>query len=168
MKKKRIEIKGPSIIDRIVFALTLPDIPKKDDREGPFKVIKTKEYNLMKNMIDTIPGYTTQIRKQNIDLKKMKEELDLKIVELDTKEKQQMKLIAKVGGLTTSLKREKKKNEEFLKAVNELEDKLEESMSNKYLVKKIPSGRRPKTQTMKLKSCTVQSKIAMKVHGENK
>lgn len=125
MKKKRIEVKGPSIIDRIVFALTLPDIPKKDDREGPFKVIKTKDYNLMKNMIDTIPGYTTQIRKQNIDLKKMKEELDLKIVELDTKEKQRMKLIAKVGGLTTSLKREKKKNQNLIKELTDVTMELD-------------------------------------------
>ena len=125
MKKKRIEVKGPSIIDIRVVALTLPDIPKKDDREGPFKVIKTKDYNLMKNMIDTIPGYTTQIRKQNIDLKKKKEELDLKIDELDTKEKQRMKLIAKVGGLTTSLKREKKKNQNLIKELTDVTMELD-------------------------------------------
>ena len=169
MKKKRIEVRKPNIIDRILFAINLPKIPEDyNNKDNPIKLIRKSEYQALRNMADNIPGYTTQIMQQNSKLETMQEELDLKIVELDTKEKQRMKLIAKVGGLTTSLKNQKKKNEELLKAVNELEEKLEESMSNKYLVKKIPSGRRPRTQTMKLKSCTVQSKIAMKVHGENK
>ena len=142
MKKKRIEVRKPNIIDRIVFALTLPDIPSKDDREGPFKILKTKEYNLMKKMVDRIPGYTTQLQTQNTELQIQSELLTQKDEELITKEKQRMKLIAKVGGLTTSLRREKNKNEELVKVLADKEieidikDKEIEMLKNKGKRKK--------------------------------
>ena len=142
MKKKRIEVKKPNIIDRIIFALSLPDIPSKDDREGPFKILKTKEYNLMKKMVDRIPGYTTQLQTQNTELQIQSELLTQKDEELITKEKQRMKLISKVGGLTTSLRREKNKNEELVKVLADKEieidtkDKEIEMLKNKGKRKK--------------------------------
>lgn len=48
----------------------------------------------------------------------------------------------------------------------QLEEKLKESMTDKYLVRKIPSGRRPKSQTMKLKDCSRISNISRKVFGD--
>lgn len=53
------------------------------------------------------------------------------------------------------------------KQVEELKIKLEESMSGKYVLKKIPSGRRPKSQPMKLKDCSRISNISRKVFGKN-
>lgn len=142
MKKKRIEVKKPNIIDRIIFALSLPDIPSKDDGERPFKILKTKEYNLMKNMIDGIPGYTTQIRKQNEDLKNLQKELDLKSAELTQKEDKRRKLVAKLGGLQTSLNNCKRINNELIKKLEDIEvqidlkDKEIEMLRNKGKRKK--------------------------------
>lgn len=52
------------------------------------------------------------------------------------------------------------------KNIQELEVKLAESMSDKYLVKKIPSGRTPKSQTMRTKSSAKQSNIVKNLHKE--
>ena len=41
-------------------------------------------------------------------------------------------------------------------------------MSDKYRVRKIPSGRRPKAAPMRIKSNAVQSKIVKKVYEEAK
>ena len=40
-----------------------------------------------------------------------------------------------------------------------LTQKLEESMTNKYLVKKIPSGRPPKGAKMKLRKANLNSQV---------
>lgn len=52
------------------------------------------------------------------------------------------------------------------KQVEELDFKLKESMTDKYVLKKIPSGRKPKSQTMKLKDCSRVSNISRKVFGD--
>ena len=65
------------------------------------------------------------------------------------------------GGLTAE-------NNKLKKSVEELTKKLEESMSDKYRVRKIPSGRRPKAAPMRIKSNAVQSKIVKKVYEEAK
>ena len=49
----------------------------------------------------------------------------------------------------------------------QLEEKLKESMTDKYLVRKIPSGRRPKGPAMKLTSHTVVSNITRKMFNNN-
>lgn len=49
----------------------------------------------------------------------------------------------------------------------QLEEKLKESMTDKYLVRKIPSGRRPKGQPMKLTSHTVVSNITRKMFNND-
>ena len=50
--------------------------------------------------------------------------------------------------------------------IKELENQLKESMTDKYLVKKIPSGRPPKQNTMKVKNCTKTSMISKKMHNQ--
>jgi len=50
--------------------------------------------------------------------------------------------------------------------IKELEEKLKESMTDKYIVKKIPSGRPPKQERMKIKNCTKTSMISKKMHRD--
>lgn len=86
--------------------------------------------------------------------------------QLDEKEKVRRKAAGSVGGL----KRKNNDLEKELSAANEkikdLEIKLEESMSDKYLVKKIKSGRKPKGQTIGYRSSTVNSNIMRNLHKE--
>ena len=70
------------------------------------------------------------------------------------------KLLGAKGGYTKEIN--KLKNQ-----IEELDFKLKESMTDKYLVKKLPSGRKPKSQTMKLTSHTVVSNITRKMHNNN-
>ena len=143
---------------------------------GKYMIIRTKEYERMKNSINKLieinSNFSKTIRKteENISSKieYLKYNNNVVLDKLQMTEEARRKNASKIGGLTTSLNKEKKENEELQNKVKDLEVKLEESMSDKYLVKKIPSGRRPKTQTMKLKSCTVQSNIARKMFGDSK
>lgn len=57
-----------------------------------------------------------------------------------------------------------KRINQLTKELEETKKKLEESMTDKYLVKKIPMGRLPKGQVMKLKSHAKQDKIIQKVY----
>lgn len=50
------------------------------------------------------------------------------------------------------------------KDLEETQKKLEESMSDKYLVKRVPRGKLPKGQVMKMKSHAKQDKIIQKVY----
>ena len=68
------------------------------------------------------------------------------------------KLLGAKGGYKARINKLKKQ-------VVELEEKYKESMTGKYVLKKIPSGRRPKSQPMKLKDCSRISNISRKVFG---
>ena len=50
--------------------------------------------------------------------------------------------------------------------IRELEEQLKESMTDKYIVRKIPSGRPPKQEKMKIKNCTKTSMISKKMHHD--
>lgn len=115
--------------------------------------------------------------KMNDNLSKRLEQQETKIGELNTKiascknknmqledenrqlKEENKKLLGAKGGYTKEINKLKKQ-------VEELEIKLKESMTDKYLVKKIPSGRRFKSQTMKIKDCSKISNISRKVFGE--
>ena len=71
---------------------------------------------------------------------------------------EQKKLLGAKGGYIKEINKLKKQ-------VEDLDYKLKESMTNKYLVRKIPSGRKPKGQPMKLKDCSRISNISRKVFG---
>ena len=149
-----------------------------------YMIIKREEYEFMKDTIDRLfTDISNKIIAVDVNLsnaiKELEENLSSKIEYLQHNnnivlDKLQMAETArktnagKLGGLTTSLNKEKKENEELQNKVKDLEVKLEESMSDKYRVKKIPAGRRPKTQTMKLKNCSVESNIARKMFGDSK
>ena len=59
-----------------------------------------------------------------------------------------------------------KRINQLTKELEETKKKLAESMTNKYLVKKIPMGRLPKGQVMKMKSHAKQDKIIKKVYED--
>lgn len=115
--------------------------------------------------------------KMNDNLEKRLEQQETKIGELKTKiassknknmqledeimqlKEENKKLLGAKGGYTKEINKLKQQ-------VEELDFKLKESMTDKYLVKKIPSGRRPKSQTMKIKDCSKISNISRKVFSE--
>ena len=68
------------------------------------------------------------------------------------------KILGAKGGYVKEINKLKKQ-------VEELEFKLKESMTDKYLVKKIKPGRTPKGPQMKLKDCSRVSNISRKVFG---
>lgn len=70
----------------------------------------------------------------------------------------------KIGGAKGGLIKENKHLKELVK---DLTIKLEESMSDKYVLKKLPSGKRPKGDLMRLKSQAFQSKIVKQMHRED-
>lgn len=157
-------------------------------------IVRKEDYEWLKNENKSIKyNYDRLLKLTNKEMDDVKESVKeltdivrLALDKLNLSETSRKTNASKLGGLTTALNKEKNKTKELLNAidsqkehyenkVNELEDnvkdlenKLEESMSDKYLVKKIPSGRRPKTQTMKIKNCTVESNIARKMFGDSK
>ena len=82
----------------------------------------------------------------------------LKVMIEELKEKNK-KLLGAKGGYVKEINKLKKQ-------VEELDFKLKESMTGKYVLKKIPSGRKPKSQTMKIKDCSRISNISRKVFGD--
>lgn len=72
--------------------------------------------------------------------------------------------IRKINGSKGGLTHE---NNKLKKLVEELTKKLEESMTDKYILKTVPAGKRPKGNSMRLKSQTFQSKIVKQMHRED-
>lgn len=60
----------------------------------------------------------------------------------------------------------KAENNKLKEMVKDLTVKLEESMTDKYLVKRIPSGRKPKGPAIKLRSYSKQSQIIKNIHKD--
>lgn len=127
------------------------------------KILKNKTYQ---GMVDEINDLLNENNKLNdekeIYLKDLCEYEDkihkLNLIVEELKEEKN-KLICAKGGYTKEINKLKKQ-------VEELDFKLKESMTDKYLVKKIPSGRRPKGQTMKIKDWSKISNITRKVYGD--
>lgn len=111
----------------------------QEENDELWKKVRNKEfkyldkYNTYKNKCDDLETLKQLTDKENEDLKVQ---------------------IKKVNGQKGILTR---RNNELTKRVEELEKKLEESMSDKYLVRKISSGRKPKGQSMKIKGSAKES-----------
>ena len=112
----------------------------------------------------------SRVKKEKLELREQLEEREKEITKLnekiESKELQRRKLACKIGGLNTSanktqkeLEQTQKENKEMKEEIKDLKNKLEESMTDKYLIKKIPSGRTPKPEKMRIKSHAKQSKI---------
>lgn len=107
----------------------------------------------------------------------------LRVIELDRKdiklleekiEKLNSQLFGAKGGYTKQINKlnaiilkNEKQAEIDLKIANnkilELNKQIEDLKSDRYLIKKLPTGRKPKAETMKVKSGALQSKIIEKV-----
>lgn len=116
------------------------------------KIFTNKRYreiiNNYEEQYDMLVDKATKLMEQKADA-----ELEIgKLIE------ENKKLISAKGGFTKQINK-------LTAEVKELEEKLAESMTDKYRVKKIPSGRPPKGQKIKIKDCTKISNIARKAYG---
>lgn len=152
------------------------------DFEEKYIVMSKEEFQLIKKLGNNLESHIAQIKMNNAEIKDLKDLnqgmvllMKATLGQLKQKENARRKAAGKVGGLTASLNKEKEKTEHLLEdkvnlenTIKDLKIKLEESMSDKYLVRKIPSGRKPKSQTMKTKNCSVPSTIARNMFERNK
>lgn len=132
------------------------------------------EVESLNSDVDVLTSNNVKLRKHNIQLKNENKELTEIIEEyqkeitelnkkLEAKELQRRKLACKIGGLSTGANKTQNELKEAKDKIKDLENKLAESMTDKYLVKKIPSGRTPKPERMRIKSHAKQSKIIKEI-----
>ena len=139
------------------------------------------EVESLNSDVDLLTSNNEKLRKQNTEIKNENKELTEKIEEyqkeitelntkIESKEIQRRKLASKIGGLNTGANKTQKELveaqtqiKEMKQKIKDLENKLAESMTDKYLVKKIPSGRTPKPERMRIKSHAKQSKIIKEI-----
>ncbi len=134
------------------------------------KILRNKTYQ---GMVDKVKELTDKDSWNATKLNKLKEEKErlqkhlqvyedtihkLKVNE-SVLEEEKHKLLCAKGGYVKEINKLKKQ-------VEELTFKLEESMTDKYLVKKIKPGRTPKGPQMKIKDCSRISNISRKVFGK--
>lgn len=115
------------------------------------KLVKASDKLQQKDRI--IENYEEDIKIANATISK----LSKKINKLKENNK-------KIGGAKGGLLKE---NNYLKESVKDLTFKLKESMTDKYVLKKLPSGKRPKGDLMRLKSQTFQSKIVKQMHRED-
>lgn len=95
--------------------------------------------------------------KKSIEVLNLEEEKGKLNKHIDELKAENKSLKAAKGGYASVMSKLKKDLEETQK-------KLEESMTDKYLVKKVPMGKLPKSQVMKMKSHAKQDKIIQKIY----
>ena len=141
------------------------------------KILSNKTYQ---GMVDAYNGLLEENRKlkdEQFGWAKMNDNLEIRLKQQETKLGEFKTKIASCKNKNMQLKDEnrqlKEENQQLLaakseleKKVEELEIKLKESMTDKYLVRKVPSGRPPKGQPMKVKDWTKISNISRKVFGD--
>lgn len=138
------------------------------------KILTKKQWIELNEVIDELRNTVSEERTKNSKLKiKLSEEYKINCNlthKIEDLENSRRKLASAKGGLISEIN--KLKNEiKHLKELQvlmdkqylELEEKYKESMTDKYLVKKIKPGRTPKGQQMKLKDCSRVSNITRKV-----
>lgn len=141
------------------------------------KIISNKTWDeLNKKYISAVADY--ELEKCNVE--ELKKQIEDMMGALQEKQSKITDLEMKLGLYQANLKADENVIKElnsakggFTKRINQLtreldetKKKLAESMTNKYLVKKIPMGRLPKGQVMKMKSHAKQDKIIKKVYED--
>ena len=116
------------------------------------KIFTNKRY---KEIIDNYEKQYEVLIDKATKIMEEKVDAELEIGKLIEKNK---KLASAKGGFTKQVNK-------LTAKVEDLEKKLAESMTDKYRVKKIGSGRPPKGQKIKIKDCTKISNIARKAYG---
>jgi len=97
----KIEPKKMGVFQKFWLRLKFPKLP---DDEGKYITIKTGEYNYMKQVIERIEKFLTQINQSNKRIKDLEEQLKLK-------EHQRRKIAGKVGGMQKELNKWKPEEE---------------------------------------------------------
>lgn len=131
------------------------------------KILSKKQWIELNEVIE-------KLQKKVSDEKYNNRKLELKLLEeykincnlthtIEDLQEDKRKLASAKGGLNAKINRLENKLLELNNKYNELEEKYKESMTNKYLVKKLKPGRTPKTTSMKLKDCSRVSNITRKV-----
>lgn len=125
------------------------------------KILSNKKYMELMN-------YMTKLNDKNTNLK---QELDKSNWSCAVFKSKIELLKANNTALENEIKSLKSAKGGYVKQINKLKveldetrKKLEESMTDKYLVKKVPMGKLPKGQVMKMKSHAKQDKIIKKVY----
>ena len=141
------------------------------------KIISNKTWEeLNKKYLNAVADY--ELEKCNVE--ELKKQIEDMMGALQEKQSKITDLEMKLGLYQANLKADENVIKElnsakggFTKRINQLtreleetKKKLAESMTNKYLVKKIPMGRLPKGQVMKMKSHAKQDKIIKKVYED--
>lgn len=141
------------------------------------KIISNKKWEeLNKKYLNAVADY--ELEKSNVE--EFKKQIEDMMGALQERQSKITDLEMKLGLYQANLKADENVIKElnsakggFTKRINQLtreleetKKKLEESMTDKYLVKKIPMGRLPKGQVMKMKSHAKQDKIIKKVYDD--
>lgn len=138
------------------------------------KILTKKQWIELNEVIDELRNTVVEERCSNKKLMfKLSEEYKINCNlthKIEDLENSRRKLASAKGGLISEINRLKNEIKHLTelqvlmdKQYLELEDKYKESMTDKYLVKKIKPGRTPKTTSMKLKDCSRVSNITRKV-----
>jgi len=158
-------------ISKKEYSKLLSDLKAKNNELlNHIKRIKEDKYELKKQyeLLDgKLVKASDKLKEKDRILKNYEEDIEIAnatISKLSKKINQLKENNKKIGGAKGGLIKENK----YLKeSVKDLTIKLEESMSDKYVLKKLPSGKRPKGDLMRLKSQTFQSKIVKQMHRED-
>lgn len=125
------------------------------------KILSNKKYrelmNYMTKLNDKNTNLEQELDKSNWSCAVFKSKIELLKANNTALENEIKSLKSAKGGYVKQINKLKTELEETQK-------KLEESMTDKYLVKKVPMGKLPKGQVMKMKSHAKQDKIIKKVY----
>ena len=117
-----------------------------------------KEISSLKEDYDDLwISYSKVFKCKDDEIARLNKEINDLKDELEKLKAENKSLKAAKGGYVVQMNKLKKDLEETQK-------KLEESMTDKYLIKRVPMGKLPKSQVMKMKSHAKQDKIIQKIY----
>lgn len=132
------ETKKLSWLDKLRLKAMMPNLKKYKRKysdglkpEDNYVLVKRTDYELMQKMVDRQDNYLAQIKMNNEEIGKLRdvnkdmvESVKETLEKLHLVEVARRKHAGRIGGLVTNYNREKKKTEELLNTVNELEDTI--------------------------------------------
>ena len=152
------------ILERTIFKKKNEEIEKL--KQELINVSKKSQYNYEKNK--ELNNVISDLYNEIYVLRKNKIELENKIREINGSKGG---LTREIHKLNKTIEENKNSYENSLKTLNnellETKKKLEESMSDKYLVKKVRATGTKHKQNMKIKSGYLEGKIMNKIKEEN-
>ena len=133
-----------------------------EEELSKFKSV-AKQNDMLKNEREELKEQIKQkdklVSKKSNKINELKEEINNLNSSISDYKKLAKQLRGTKGGLTAE-------NNKLKSNISDLTKKLEKSMDEKYLIKKLPPARPRKGQTMRIKSSSKQSNIAKKMFKE--